>query len=382
MYKLGLATGSNSSFNPHPSPPECTVSDSESSATPKTPLKSFSSPFKWSTGASAEAPRPTPSPAALSSTSAAHSHSNSVPFLSTTHEGTSSASSASHSPALLEPRASALVHQRTTSSPGFSQGALHMAKLANGNIRTFAAKAKRQFSGFSQHVGPSSSSSISGEPSSRTPSPLSRISKSFPSARNRSSSQPLSSRTETASPTGRSKSPSAPADAIFGLKLPRDEAQRHQVFGVPLKDAAKATRLISPDRLEAEHLLISATRSSVDLTDRLRCVCTAHRLSAALRTDSSFRSRQRVEAKAYLPAVCIRSLEYIEEHVDEEGLYRVSGSHLQVQQLKLLFDAGLQLDLRSLGTSDLDPHSVTGVLKLWLRQCALRFSASFFFCVY
>lgn len=62
-------------------------------------------------------------------------------------------------------------------------------------------------------------------------------------------------------------------------------------------------------------------------------------------------------------------MEYIEDWVSEEGLYRVPGSHLQVQRLKALFNSGLDLDLREISTSELDPHSVTGVFKLWLREC-------------
>lgn len=76
-----------------------------------------------------------------------------------------------------------------------------------------------------------------------------------------------------------------------------------------------------------------------------------------------------MEAKAYLPGMAIRCLEYVETWVSEEGLYRVSGSHHQVQQLKTLFDAGCDLDLRNISTAELDPHSVTGLFKLWLREC-------------
>lgn len=64
-----------------------------------------------------------------------------------------------------------------------------------------------------------------------------------------------------------------------------------QVFGKSLSDAVDATRMISPDRLSAEF-------------------------------EGTSREKERMEAMAWLPAVAIRCMEYLELHDDEEGIYR------------------------------------------------------------
>jgi hypothetical protein len=161
-------------------------------------------------------------------------------------------------------------------------------------------------------------------------------------------------------------SPSAPEPAcitVLGVQVPRD-ATPGLVFGRTLQDAALATRLASPEPRE--------TLSRVPSMEDPRAE----------------RERERREARAWLPAVAIRCLECtcrcaaahcadstretdIELYADtEEGLFRVPGSNQQVQQLKMLFDAGLDVDLRSKNTSDLDPHSVASLFKLWLRERA------------
>lgn len=52
-------------------------------------------------------------------------------------------------------------------------------------------------------------------------------------------------------------------------------------------------------------------------------------------------------------------------------VYSVPGSAQQVSQLKTLFDCGMDLDLRTKSTSELDPHAVASLFKAWLRECAL-----------
>lgn len=49
--------------------------------------------------------------------------------------------------------------------------------------------------------------------------------------------------------------------------------------------------------------------------------------------------------------------------LESEGIYRVSGSHEQIDGLRRRFDAGVAVDL----TSVEDIHSVAGLLKLYLR---------------
>lgn len=198
------------------------------------------------------------------STSSQHSYSQSVPSFAASVPNPS----ASRQSTLLDPRASVIARHRTSSSPsglGIPAGALHMAKLANGNIKTFAAKAKR-------HLNDLSSNSATQD---RAASPLARFSKKFPTHRNRSTSQPLSGLdTKAAAASGGSPSrlttPTSPNSTIFGIKVPRDQFSK--VFGVPLQEAAKGTRLLSPDRLDTDKMVLSATRSSQDFDDRARYV--------------------------------------------------------------------------------------------------------------
>ncbi|GAA5955951.1 hypothetical protein JCM3765_000052 [Sporobolomyces pararoseus] len=75
----------------------------------------------------------------------------------------------------------------------------------------------------------------------------------------------------------------------------------------------------------------------------------------------------------YLPAIAYRCLEYLSEWgLKEEGIYRIPGRSLMVQQLRVLFDAGLgrerECDLRELHPSRLDPNAVASCFKNWLRE--------------
>ncbi|GAA5906453.1 Rho GTPase-activating protein [Sporobolomyces salmoneus] len=75
----------------------------------------------------------------------------------------------------------------------------------------------------------------------------------------------------------------------------------------------------------------------------------------------------------YLPAIAYRCLEYLSEWgLKEEGIYRIPGRSNMVQQLKVLFDAGLgregNCDLRELHPSRLDPNAVASCFKNWLRE--------------
>jgi hypothetical protein len=52
--------------------------------------------------------------------------------------------------------------------------------------------------------------------------------------------------------------------------------------------------------------------------------------------------------------------------IDEEGLFRLSGSHSDVIELRKQLDKGKKVDW----TKIRDPHLVTGVLKGWVRAAA------------
>ncbi|GJJ76680.1 hypothetical protein EMPS_09039 [Entomortierella parvispora] len=68
-----------------------------------------------------------------------------------------------------------------------------------------------------------------------------------------------------------------------------------------------------------------------------------------------------------VPAVLYRCAEFLEaKGVDEVGLYRVPGSHANVQRLKRVFDSGRDFDL--LAADGIDPNDIATLLKLYLRE--------------
>lgn len=80
------------------------------------------------------------------------------------------------------------------------------------------------------------------------------------------------------------------------------------------------------------------------------------------------------EARNWLPGIAYRALQFLEEWGrTEEGVYRVPGRSGTVGQLRALFDAGCDCDLREMHPADLDPHAVASLFKAWLRdsQCRL-----------
>ena len=72
-----------------------------------------------------------------------------------------------------------------------------------------------------------------------------------------------------------------------------------------------------------------------------------------------------------LPAIAVRCLDYLNHWADrgELGLYRVPGSLGQVVELKMLFNAGADVNLMDRSPDILDPHAVASVFKQWLREC-------------
>ncbi|KAF9980053.1 hypothetical protein BGZ65_005622, partial [Modicella reniformis] len=68
-----------------------------------------------------------------------------------------------------------------------------------------------------------------------------------------------------------------------------------------------------------------------------------------------------------VPAVLYRCAEFLEaKGVDEVGLYRVPGSHANVQKLKQMFDTGKDYDLFTMDA--IDPNDIATLLKLYLRE--------------
>jgi hypothetical protein len=70
------------------------------------------------------------------------------------------------------------------------------------------------------------------------------------------------------------------------------------------------------------------------------------------------------QTKGQIPNLIVKTVKYIEEKaMDVEGIFRKSGSMIQVQKYRDLYDLGEDPDLNECS----DPHTVAGVLKLYLR---------------
>ncbi|KAF9130655.1 hypothetical protein BGW39_002797, partial [Mortierella sp. 14UC] len=68
-----------------------------------------------------------------------------------------------------------------------------------------------------------------------------------------------------------------------------------------------------------------------------------------------------------VPAVLYRCAQFLEaKGVDEVGLYRVPGSHANVQRLKRMFDTGKDYDLLTMDA--IDANDIATLLKLYLRE--------------
>nr|ODN89299.1 hypothetical protein L204_06236 [Cryptococcus depauperatus CBS 7855] len=76
-----------------------------------------------------------------------------------------------------------------------------------------------------------------------------------------------------------------------------------------------------------------------------------------------------MKRRRFLPAVVIRSCDYL--HIwgpKEEGIFRISGRSSHLAALKKQFDSGADIDLRDCHPGDLDPHSVAGIFKTYIRE--------------
>ncbi|GAA5919127.1 hypothetical protein JCM1841_005640 [Sporobolomyces salmonicolor] len=153
------------------------------------------------------------------------------------------------------------------------------------------------------------------------------------------SSSPFDSYNSSPFPPSSSSAPSSAAiklpATILGVRVP---AVRALAFGRPLAPLVDSTRIAIPS-------LLHRPKSFDPVTGDL--------------------------ALLWLPGVAYRCLQYLEEWgPKEEGIYRVPGRSNMVQQLRVLFDAGVgqELDLREVHAGDLDPNAVASLFKSWLRE--------------
>lgn len=70
-------------------------------------------------------------------------------------------------------------------------------------------------------------------------------------------------------------------------------------------------------------------------------------------------------AKSEIPYIVEFGIQAIEQRsMDVEGIFRLSGSQNVIDKLKADFNNGVMVDFSTV----LDPHNITGVLKLWFRE--------------
>lgn len=75
-----------------------------------------------------------------------------------------------------------------------------------------------------------------------------------------------------------------------------------------------------------------------------------------------------------LPAIVYRCIEYLEQKnaVHEEGIYRLSGSSVQIASLRHQFCEYGDVDILALNDHQIDVHVVAGLLKMWLRELTVN----------
>ncbi|KAK4695991.1 hypothetical protein P7C70_g8451, partial [Phenoliferia sp. Uapishka_3] len=137
-----------------------------------------------------------------------------------------------------------------------------------------------------------------------------------------SSSSAPHPRTPSPSPLGALDNPIKLPTTVLGVKVPKKSGI---AFGVKLESVVEKTRI------EDGGMMLGRKRDLDEVTGD--------------------------EARKWLPAIAFRCLQYLEHWgKTEEGIYRVPGSSYQIAQLRALFDAGMDLDLREIHPGDLDPH--------------------------
>jgi len=72
-----------------------------------------------------------------------------------------------------------------------------------------------------------------------------------------------------------------------------------------------------------------------------------------------------VRSGSEVPYIVDHAIKVLEDKsLEVEGIFRLSGSQNQIDKLKAEFNTGTLVDLNSVA----DPHTITGVLKLWFRE--------------
>ncbi|KAJ3601929.1 hypothetical protein NHX12_029690 [Muraenolepis orangiensis] len=131
-----------------------------------------------------------------------------------------------------------------------------------------------------------------------------------------------------------------------------NQQETEQFYFTKLKEFLEGRNLIT--KLEAKHDLIQKTLGESQKTDC--CLASGRRNSAMRKQDSGQTIPLMVES-------CIR---FISRHgLQHEGIFRVSGSQVEVNDIKNAFERGE--DLLAGDQNDHDMDSIAGVLKLYFR---------------
>eukprot|EP00033_Pygsuia_biforma_P002353 GCRY01002602.1.p1 GENE.GCRY01002602.1~~GCRY01002602.1.p1 ORF type:complete len:875 (+),score=340.84 GCRY01002602.1:317-2941(+) len=136
---------------------------------------------------------------------------------------------------------------------------------------------------------------------------------------------------------------------------------KHFIFEVFLTQSTAAN-------VRASYVL--AADSAAEMTDWMHTIQKTHEecllARERLRVFGVGLDRVAKEPDTLVPAIFRHCLLSLRDHLKVEGIFRISGAASEIYKLKDRFDHGEVPDLRSVANSD--PHVVSGLLKLYLRE--------------
>jgi len=71
-----------------------------------------------------------------------------------------------------------------------------------------------------------------------------------------------------------------------------------------------------------------------------------------------------LKSNAEVPPIVTKTIDYLKNHTEVEGIFRLSGSTTEVDNYRTLWNTGMPIDLSQCS----NPHNVSNLLKLWLRE--------------
>lgn len=147
----------------------------------------------------------------------------------------------------------------------------------------------------------------------------------------------------------------------------------------PLTTATTITTAAAADVADASHIrhtlsfpFINSTTDETSSSGSSACSTPMFRIFG-VPLEASIRV-SRISERYQLPAIVYRCIAYLEENnaVHEEGIYRLSGSSVQINYLRQQFCEYGDVDLLDKKYMDIDVHVVAGLLKAWLRELPIN----------